>query len=207
VGAVDDGSAAHWDAAYQAKDVSDVSWFQPRPDTSCRLIADAAPQRGTVVDIGAGASTLAECLVEDGWPDVTVLDVSNEALATVRDRLVGRGGVVSFVVADLLAWKPERTYDVWHDRAVFHFFVDPLDRERYVSTATASVSSGGVLVLATFASDGPTQCSGLPVARYDSAALADVFGEAFTLEHAEREEHLTPWDAVQPFTWVVLRRN
>lgn len=204
---MDDRSASHWDATYQTKDITDVSWFQPRPDTSCRLIAGATPRTGAVIDIGAGASTLADCLVADSWPDVTVLDVSSEALATVRARLAGRDSVLSFIVADLLVWQPSRHYDVWHDRALFHFFVDPPARDTYVATATAAVSTGGVLVLATFATDGPTQCSGLPVARYDAAALADVFGEAFILEHTEREEHVTPSGAVQPFTWVVLRRN
>ena len=109
-------------------------------------------------------------------------------------------------MADVLSWKPERTYDAWHDRAVFHFLARPDQREQYAATASRAVIPGGVLVLGTFAVDGPTQCSGLPTSRYDDAALAEVFAPGFTVEHSEREEHVTPGGAVQPFTWVVLRR-
>jgi hypothetical protein len=107
----------------------------------------------------------------------------------------------------VLTWQPGRTYDAWHDRAVFHFLVQPEQREQYVATASRAVPSGGILVLGTFASDGPTQCSGLPTSRYDADALAAVFAPGFTLEHSEREEHVTPGGAVQAFTWVVLRRS
>jgi len=112
----------------------------------------------------------------------------------------------SFVVADVLSWQPDRTYDAWHDRAVFHFLVRPDHRERYVATAALAVQPGGVLIVGTFAADGPTQCSGLPASGYDADGLAVVFAPAFRLEHAEREEHVTPGGAVQPFTWAVLRR-
>jgi SAM-dependent methyltransferase len=196
-----------------------VSWFQRKPTTSLRLLTSVAPPSSTVIDIGAGASTLADSLLKAGWSDVTVLDVSATALALVRDRFgvmvrdqpsdqLGEGqGAASFVVADVLSWKPERTYDAWHDRAVFHFLVRPEQREQYVATAASAIRPGGFLVLGTFAADGPTQCSGLPTSRYDAEALAEVFAAAFTLEHSEREEHVTPGGAVQPFTWAVLRHT
>ena len=210
-------AAEHWDTIYGTKATDEVSWFQRQPTTSLRLLTSVAPPSSSLIDIGAGASTLADSLLKAGWSDVTVLDVSAAALALVRER-VGvmvrdqpsdqfgqRKGPASFVVADVLSWEPERTYDAWHDRAVFHFLVRPEQREQYVATAAGAIRSGGVLVLGTFAADGPTQCSGLPTSRYDADALAEVFAAGFTLEHCEREEHVTPGGTVQPFTWVVLR--
>lgn len=199
--------ARHWDGVFRSKAVDEVSWFQARPETSLRLLAGVSRPTGAVVDVGAGASTLVDELLERGWVDVTVLDVSVAALAVVRTRLAGRTAPVTFVAADLLSWQPDRQYDVWHDRAVFHFLVDAADRQRYVDTAARAVRPGGHLVLATFAADGPTACSGLPTARYDAAALAAELAAAFDLVHDEREEHRTPAGVLQPFTWVVLRRR
>ena len=197
----------HWDTVYGTKAADEVSWFQRQPTTSQRLLALATSPLGAVIDIGAGASTLADGLLDAGWADVTVLDVSPRALALVRQGLGGRAESVSFVVADVLSWGPERTYDAWHDRAVFHFLVRPDHREQYAATASRAVRSGGLLVVGTFAADGPTQCSGLPTSRYEPDALAAVFASDFSLEHSEREEHLTPGGGVQPFTWAVLRRT
>jgi ubiquinone/menaquinone biosynthesis C-methylase UbiE len=197
----------HWDGVYGTKATDEVSWYQRQPTTSQRLLSLASPPPGAVIDVGAGASTLADTLLDAGWPDVTILDVSPAALALVRDRLGARQASVSFVVADVLSWQPERTFDAWHDRAVFHFLVRPDQREKYVATASRAIQPGGALVLGAFAADGPTQCSGLPTARYGAEALAAVFAPGFSLEHSEREEHLTPSGAVQPFTWVVLSRQ
>lgn len=201
------GVAGHWDAVYGGKPASDLSWYQERAATSLRLVELADPAHGSVVDVGAGASYLVDGLLDAGWRDVTLLDVSHEALDLVRSRLAARAADVSFVVADLLQWPPDRAYDVWHDRAVLHFLISPADREQYVRLASRAVAPGGALVVGSFAEDGPEQCSGLPTARYDAPALAAVLGPAFALEHHEREEHLTPWGAVQPFTWGVLRRT
>lgn len=208
-------AAEHWDTVYGTKATDEVSWFQRQPTTSQRLITSVSSPSDAVIDVGAGASTLVDALLDAGWSDVTVLDVSATALAVVRDRVLNRPhdraherqGSASFVVADVLSWQPERTYDAWHDRAVFHFLVRPDQREQYVATASHAVRPGGVLVLGTFAADGPTQCSGLPTSRYDADALAAVFEPGFSLEHSEREEHVTPSGVVQPFTWAVLRRT
>ncbi len=211
-------AAEHWDTIYGTKATDEVSWFQRQPTTSLRLLTSVAPSSNSLIDIGAGASTLADSLLLAGWSDLTVLDVSAAALALVRDRVAvmvrdhasdefgQRRRSASFVVADVLSWKPERTYAAWHDRAVFHFLVRPEQREQYVATASRAVLPGGILVLGTFAADGPTQCSGLATSRYNADALTAVFASGFTLEHSEREEHVTPGGAVQPFTWVVLRR-
>jgi SAM-dependent methyltransferase len=196
----------HWDGVYGSRSPRDLGWFQARPETSVRLLTTFAAPTSAVVDVGAGVSTLVDVLLDDGWTDLTVLDVSAEALDAVRARLGERAGEVSTVVSDLRSWRPDRAYDVWHDRAVFHFLVDPEDRRRYVATAAEAVRSGGHALIATFAGDGPTSCSGLPTDRYEPAALAAQLEPAFSLVQSEREEHRTPAGEVQPFTWVVLRR-
>jgi ubiquinone/menaquinone biosynthesis C-methylase UbiE len=200
----------HWDTIYGTKPTDEVSWYQRQPTTSQRLLTSLSTPEAAVIDVGAGAATLADTLLDAGWSDVTVLDVSAKALALVRERLSdrrrSRPESTSYVVADVLSWQPARTYDAWHDRAVFHFLVRPDQREKYVATASRAVKPGGVLVVGTFAADGPTQCSSLPTARYDADGLAEVFASGFRLEHSEREEHVTPSGAVQPFTWAVLRR-
>jgi rhodanese-related sulfurtransferase len=194
----------HWNKVYSDKPADEMSWYQRQPETSLRLIAAAATAPAAVIDIGAGTSTLTDALLERGWTDLTVLDISTEARAAVRSRL---GDRVKTIVADVLAWTPTRAYDVWHDRALFHFLTQPLDRERYAAAATAAVRPGGALVVGTFAADGAQQCSGLPTARYDAAGLAAALAPTFILERSEREEHVTPGGHVQPFTWAVLRRT
>ena len=175
------------------------------PTTSLRLLERWASPAGSVIDIGAGASTLVDVLVDAGWQDVTVLDVSAAALTKVRNRLGEGAEAVTFIAADVRSWQPNRTYDAWHDRAAFHFLVEQADRDRYVAMAAQAVTPGGVVVLAAFADDGPTECSGLPTSRYGTDELVCAFGPAFALEHAEREEHTTPFGTIQPFSWVVLR--
>ena len=194
----------HWDAVYVEKGPQTVSWFQREPAVSLRLLRELAPPPASVIDVGAGASLLADRLLDGGWTDVTVLDVSAAAGALVRKRL---GDAVQVITADVLSWTPPRTYDACHDRAVFHFLTSPQDRARYVGVATAAVRQGGALVLGTFAADGPEQCSGLPTARYAPEELAAQFDDAFDLERSESEQHTTPWGAVQHFTWVGLRRR
>jgi SAM-dependent methyltransferase len=196
--------AAHWDAVYAGKGTDEVSWFQREPEVSLRLLA---PHPGSVVDIGAGASLLAGRLIAAGRTDLTLLDVSANALEITRQRLGPDSSGVTFVTGDVLTWDPGRTFDCWHDRAVFHFLVDADDVAAYVRQAARLVSPGGTLVLATFAADGPTSCSGLPTARYAAAELAGLFGDSFTAVHSELEDHVTPWQAHQQFTWVVLTRS
>lgn len=196
--------ATHWDEVYLSRSPDDVSWFEAEPATSLRLLSAHAPAGAALVDVGAGRSHLAERLVGAGSPDVTVLDVSAAALSAEQEH---RPAGVTTVIGDVLEWHPPRRYGGWHDRAVFHFLTQPSDRDRYVEAAARAVAPGGVVVLATFAPDGPTQCSGLPTARWDAPGLAEVFARGFALEHEEREEHLTPVGAVQPLTWVVLRRR
>lgn len=201
---VDRGS--HWEGVYASKPATEVSWFEPTPATSLRLVlTDGVPS--TVIDVGAGASLLADALLDAGVDHVTLVDLSLSALALVSARLDERANDVTTVAADVLTFELGESFDVWHDRAVFHFLTDAADRAAYVGKAAAHVRPGGLLVVGTFAEDGPEQCSGLPTQRYDAASLAAEFGEVFALVNSERIEHHTPWDTVQPFTWVVLRRR
>jgi 2-polyprenyl-3-methyl-5-hydroxy-6-metoxy-1,4-benzoquinol methylase len=198
----------HWEEVYATRAADEVSWYQRDPATSVRLVEACAPARSAaIVDVGSGASFLVDRLLDDGYRDVTVVDVSARALEGVRTRLREHARSVTFVCSDVLDWSPERTYDVWHDRAAFHFLTDEVDRAHYVDVARESVRPGGALIVATFAADGPTHCSGLPVRRHSAHDLAAGFGAGFVLESSEREEHVTPAGVVQPFTWTVLRRS
>lgn len=194
--------AAHWDRVYARRATDAVSWYQEVPERSLRLLTKAVPS-GHVVDAGAGASGLAANLVTRGY-SVTLVDVSHRVLELDRDRLKEH---VVYVEADLLKWEPAQQVDGWHDRAFFHFLVNPSDRTRYVDLATQTIIPGGAVVMGVFAADGPTSCSGLPTNGHDTETLAELFSAGFTLETSEREMHRTPTGAIQPFTWVVLRRE
>lgn len=198
----------HWNEVYGSRADDEVSWFQALPSTSVRLVglATRGHPGASVIDVGAGTSTLVDTLLDAGH-EMTVLDVSGEALATIAERLGPRAEQVQRVQADLLHWQPRRTYDVWHDRAVFHFLTAEADVAAYVQLAVDAVAPEGGLILGVFAPDGPTSCSGLPTSRYDASTLAEQFAAAFVLQHEERELHSTPTGAVQAFTWVVLRRR
>ncbi len=139
-----------------------------------------------------------------GFADLTVLDVSGRALELARAESGAKAARVQWIQQDVLSWSPQRRYDLWHDRAVFHFLVDPVQRERYAGTLRSAMRPGGKVIIGTFAADGPTTCSGLPVARYDPDRLASEFGECFSRLATGREEHRTPADSIQPFTWVAF---
>jgi hypothetical protein len=195
--------AAHWDATYTTRAPERVSWFQPEPRTSLELIEALGVDRATpVVDAGGGTSFLVDRLVERGFTDVTVLDVSAVALRLARDRL-GDAAPVAWIVDDVLSWEPARPYGLWHDRAVFHFLTEPADREAYVATLRAAVPRGAV-VLGTFAQDGPDTCSGLPVACHGPDDLARLL-TGYEIVARRREVHVTPTGGEQPFTFVAAR--
>ena len=159
-----------------------------------------------LVDVGGGASPLAGQLVDRGFVDVTVLDVSESALAAASDRLGSRAARVTWLAQDVRSWSPARAYGLWHDRAAFHFLVDAADRARYLAVLERALGPAGMLVLATFATDGPSTCSGLPVVRYDAGELASLVGPGFELVEQRQQVHRTPRGTAQPFTWVALRR-
>ncbi len=197
----------HWQDVYGAKGARGVSWYQPEPEVSLALIERLRlGRRAAILDIGAGASSLAARLLARGFIDVTMLDISRGALDLARADLPARTPEVKWIEHDVLSWSPRRPYDLWHDRALFHFLVDPSQRERYTQTLRSAIGHGGKVIIGTFAADGPESCSGLPVARYSPDQLAAAFGPAFATIATSREEHWTPAGARQPFTWVTLER-
>jgi SAM-dependent methyltransferase len=197
----------HWEQVYRTKRADEVSWFQPEPAVSLDLIRRAVPDTSArIIDIGGGASTLVDALLRVGYSDVTVLDLSATALAQVRARLGGAAACVHWLDGDVLsAMLPEAGYDVWHDRAVFHFLTTDIERDMYIAQVRRAVRPGGYVLIATFAEDGPIKCSGLPVARYSADALHDEFGRTFELVESIREQHVTPTGATQPFVYCLCR--
>lgn len=171
------GSAArarHWDEVYERRGALGVSWFQPTPAVSLELIGTLEiPRDAAVIDIGGGASSLVDRLVDQGFRDLSVLDVSGTALEATRRRL-GGDVPIAFLERDVLEWRPERQFHLWHDRATFHFLVDRAERDKYLATMRSAIRPGGYVIIATFATDGPEYCSGLPVARYSADSLVSV---------------------------------
>jgi SAM-dependent methyltransferase len=199
---------AHWENVYTTKGENEVSWFQENPAPSLDLIDIARPTpESTIIDIGGGASRLVDSLVARGFEHVTVLDLSEAALVAAKTRLGSKGKNVQWIAADVTRWYPNQTYDVWHDRAAFHFLTDSADRVAYVERLKRATKIGGFVIIGTFAIDGPEKCSGLPVQRYDSKSLSAELGEGFELIHSRRNEHSTPWHSKQRFQFSVFRRN
>lgn len=200
-------SKQHWETIYQTKDPTAVSWFQPDPALSLRLITEAAPNRAvTILDVGGGASTLVDGLVRLGYQHVGVLDLSSAALAHARRRLGPDAGRVVWYAADVLTLPlADGSLDVWHDRAVFHFLTDSRDRERYIRQVRRAVRPAGYVLVATFAEAGPSHCSGLEVARYSAEGLHGAFGPDFQLLTSVQEDHVTPAGVHQAFVYCLCR--
>ncbi|QOG22277.1 MULTISPECIES: class I SAM-dependent methyltransferase [Bradyrhizobium] len=197
----------HWQSVYATKGETEVSWFQASPTISLEMIRAAAPDHdAAIIDIGGGASRLVDALLRDGYRDLAVLDLSADALDATKKRIGAAASTVDWIVADATTWRPMKTYDVWHDRAAFHFLTDPHDRAAYVERLRTAVKPEGHVIIATFAPDGPEKCSGLPVQRHDSASLAAELGPEFALVETRRETHHTPWDSTQAFQFSRFRR-
>lgn len=197
---------AHWQNVYNSKGENEVSWFQESPAPSLDLLAlIGASKDSAILDIGGGASRLVDALVRKGYKDLTVLDLSEAAFGVVKQRLGEAAGRVHWIACDVTAWEPARLYDVWHDRAAFHFLTDNNERSAYVERLRRALRSGGHAIIGTFAPDGPEMCSGLPVARYDAESLSAIFGRAFALVDTRRHQHVTPWQATQQFQFSVFR--
>lgn len=197
----------HWDQVYSDKGDQDVSWFEATPTLSLELIRQCGEiKASSLIDIGGGASRLVDALLGEGMEDIAVLDLSSAALEAARSRLGPLADRVQWIASDVTQWRPERSYDVWHDRAAFHFLVEPADRAAYVERLEQVVPPGGHAIIATFAPDGPERCSGLPVMRYDPAALAREVGPGFQLVDQRRYTHTTPWNSRQAFQFSVLQR-
>lgn len=177
-----------------------MSWYQARPETSLGLISRAQKgPKASIIDVGGGASRLVDLLLGAGYERLTVLDLSSVALEKSRARLGSRASLVTWLAADVTTWTPAGMFDIWHDRAVFHFLVNAEHRRRYVAAMTAALPQDGHAILGTFASDGPERCSGLPVARYEPETLAAELGPWLRLVESLHEDHLTPTGRVQRF--------
>jgi ubiquinone/menaquinone biosynthesis C-methylase UbiE len=197
----------HWDAIYQGKGPDEVSWYRPHLDRSLRFIEDAAlSTTASILDVGGGASTLVDDLLDKGYLNVTVLDLSSSAIAVARERLGARASTVTWLVGDVTELElPELRFDFWHDRAVFHFLTEPAARQRYVATVRRALKPNGHIVVATFGLSGPDRCSGLPVARYSAEGIHEQFGNEFQKVGGSTEVHHTPWGSEQEFVYCYCR--
>ena len=199
---------AHWENVYATRRTDAVSWYQTSAEPSLALIRGSGIGAGdSIIDIGGGASVLVDQLLEAGFYDISVLDISRAALDASKTRLGKHADSIQWIVADILSWAPPREYALWHDRAVFHFLTDEAERAAYRSVLARGLRHGGTLIIATFAEDGPERCSGLPVHRWSPQALAVELGETFDLVEQHRQDHLTPGGVVQKFTWCRFRRR
>ena len=197
----------HWERIYQAKQPTEVSWYQPEARLSAELIIRVSPDGDApIIDVGGGASTLVDGLLKAGYSDVTVLDLSQAALDRAKERLGEKAELVHWVVGDILEVAlPAGRFAVWHDRAVFHFLTQEGDRQRYVAQARRALRSEGHVIAASFGLDGPTRCSDLDVVRYSPEALHAEFGAGFRLLDSVREDHQTPAGGSQAFVYCLCR--
>ncbi|MBC3932603.1 class I SAM-dependent methyltransferase [Undibacterium curvum] len=198
---------SHWEGVYQTKAPEAVSWYRPHLETSLELILKTGiPSKTAVIDVGGGESTLVDDLIHLGYRDISVFDISQTALEVTKKRLGKAGDSVHWIVGDIVqAELPAQRYDVWHDRAVFHFLTTPEQRAAYIKQVARSVKPGGHVIVATFAPDGPEKCSGLEVARYDAEALHGQFGTEFNLIESRGESHQTPFGTTQAFVYCFCR--
>lgn len=201
------GHRRQWDEAHVRKGVAGVSWFEETPTVSLDLIKTLPGPKDSLIDVGGGASRLAAHALRLGFGHVAVLDLSPEGIARSQAAMGSEADRVEWIVADVTTWKPGRRYDVWHDRAAFHFLTDKADRAAYVETLDAALADAGHTIIATFALDGPERCSGLPVQRYSPETLVETLGPRFTLVNSVRHEHQTPWGSTQAFQFSVLERT
>jgi SAM-dependent methyltransferase len=204
---LDEARKDHWEKVYAGKASTQVSWYQQNPRLSLNMIRETGvtpSQR--IIDIGGGASTLVDHLLDAGFQDISVLDIAHGAIEQAKARLGQRANQVTWLESDVTGFRPEQPYAVWHDRAVFHFLTDPLDRSAYVHSMAGALQPGSYAIIATFDLEGPEQCSGLDIVRYSPETLAAVLGDEFRLVKTSSEDHLTPSNAVQKFIYCRFTR-
>jgi trans-aconitate methyltransferase len=199
---------AHWQNVYAMKAEKEVSWFQENPAPSLDLIAATGIRTDAdIIDVGGGASRLVDSLLERGFHRLAILDLSANALEKAKKRLGRSADGIDWIAADVTTWQPSRLYDLWHDPAAFHFLTEAADRDAYVARLKKAVHAGGNVIIATFAPDGPERCSGLPIVRYDSEAVAAALGPEFELIDSRRHDHVTPGGNMQRFQFSRFLRG
>ena len=197
----------HWENVFQTKDTTKVSWHQPVPETSLRLIDKLnLPYSVKIIEVGSGDSFLGDHLLEKGYSNITLLDISEKALETVKKRLSEQAEKITFIADDVTQFTSSETYDIWHDRAVFHFLTEEVDIQKYVENVSAKIVKGGYLILGTFSNNGPDMCSGLKVQQYSENRLSEVFNDGFVKIDCFTEDHLTPSGGHQNFLFCVFQR-
>ncbi len=197
----------HWERIYQSRKLQEVSWYQPVPVTSLEIISTQhLPLTARIIDIGGGDSLLADHLLDLGYRDITVLDISAAALKRAQERLGERSGLVKWIESDVTAFRPIETYDLWHDRAAFHFLKDDEEIDRYLLVATQSLKQNGILVLGTFSEEGPLKCSGLEIRQYTETSMTERLKKLFGKIRCVTAEHLTPANAIQHFIFCSFRK-
>lgn len=199
----------HWENIYQSKSVKEVSWFQEHADLSLNFIKKANGNLdANIIDVGGGASVLVDNLIANGYRNITVVDISEHALSIARERIGEQATNISWVAGDVTTIIfPKHHFDIWHDRAVFHFLTDPADRQRYVENMINFVKPGGHVIVATFSLNGPTKCSGLDIIQYSPEKLQNEFGEGFSIVNHVEEKHKTPSGGEQQFIYCSFVKN
>jgi 2-polyprenyl-3-methyl-5-hydroxy-6-metoxy-1,4-benzoquinol methylase len=199
---------SHWEQVYRSKLPTDVSWYQTHPSLSLKLIeATGIDKQQPIIDVGGGASVLVDSLLEAGFQQLAVLDISAAAIRYAQQRLGARAAEVEWFETDVTQFAPPHRFVLWHDRAVFHFLTEATTRQDYVRVLQETLTADGHLIIATFAVDGPPKCSGLDVVRYDAKKLCAELGPGFALLETRDETHVTPWQTEQRFTYFRFRRR
>lgn len=198
----------HWENIYQTKSLQEVSWYQPVPETSLQIMANLnIPTTASVIDMGGGDSFLVDELLQKGFTDVSVLDISEAALKRAQARLGNQAITVEWICADAAQFIPTKNYDYWHDRAAFHFLTDAQEIEQYLKTAYKAINPGGYLTVGTFSENGPLKCSGIPIQQYSEAQLSATFGKYFKKISCFTIDHPTPFDTIQNFIFGVFQKT
>lgn len=198
---------SHWDTIYQTKELKNVSWFQPTPETSLDFIEEfEVSKTAKIIDVGGGDSLLVDHLLDRGYKDITVLDISAEAIDRAKLRLGDKGEQVRWIVSDITTFQADVAYDVWHDRAAFHFLTSKEDTTAYVEVAQRNIRKNGVLVVGTFSEQGPTKCSGIEIQQYSETSMVDTFKTYFQKVDCKTVDHTTPSGSVQNFVFCSFKR-
>ena len=197
----------HWENIYQTKELKDVSWYQPTPETSLDFFRQFnVPTTAKVIDVGGGDSFLVDHLLDLGYQDISVLDISAAAIDRAKQRLGDKAKKVNWIVADVATYKPTQQYDFWHDRAAFHFLTEENEISHYLQAAQESMKAAGILVIGTFSDQGPKKCSGIEIKQYSEATMSDRFQDFFEKIKCVRVDHKTPFDTIQNFVFCSFRK-